>query len=186
MCGLWIHWIRKTDPHLQKELEELYVTYYQLFVKCAYDILGSVTEAEEVVQESISHFLRSRGIYRLYGLERESRIYYMKKAVRNRALSVYKKKRPWIPIEEVSSLLLIESPEEAYMEKVGIQLIQDAIMELPERERSVLLMHLHYPDMTYSQMATVLNISRKTIARRLYRAQKILARELKKRGFLLR
>ena len=185
MRGLWIHWIRKTDPDFQKELIELYRTFYNLFVKCASEIVGSVAVAEEVVQDSMSEFLWSHDIYRLYEMDRECRVYYMRRVVCNRAITEYRKKKTCIPIEEVSSLLLEESHEEIYLRKEKEEIIQDAIMALPSKERMVMMLHLNNPEMSYSHMASILDISRKTVASRLDKAQKMLVKELKKRDIIV-
>lgn len=188
MCGLWIHWIRRTDPDFQEELVELYRTYYNVFVKYISEIVESVTVAEEVVQDSLSEFLWSHDIYRLYEMNRECRVYYMKRVVYNRAITEYRKrkKKPYIPLEEVSSLFSYESPEDIYIHKEDEKAIQDAIMSLPKKERLVMMLHLNNPEMSYSHMASILNISRKTVASRLDRAQKMLMKELEKRDIIVK
>ena len=69
------------------------------------------------------------------------------------------------------------NPEEAYMDKTVDPLIQEAINSLPDEYRAVVLLNF-VEDLSYKEIATVLDVPMGTVMSRLHRARKILQRKL--------
>lgn len=70
-----------------------------------------------------------------------------------------------------------EGPEEAAIRRDESRRLRVAIKNLPQTYRIVLVLH-HYQQLSYKEIAGILNIPVKTVATRLYRAKLILKETL--------
>lgn len=77
------------------------------------------------------------------------------------------------------------SPEDEYWEREQNRVIDSAIRELSHDHRLVIVMR-HFNDMSYEQMAEILNIPAKTVKSRLYSARQNLAAILEQKGLRTR
>ncbi len=71
------------------------------------------------------------------------------------------------------------SAEARAIEQERRQLIYRTIMELPENQRQVIILY-YYQNLSYKEMAEILNVSVSSIESRLFRAKKNLAKKLEK------
>lgn len=71
-------------------------------------------------------------------------------------------------------------PEESAMDQDRRRMVQDALLSLEERHREVLVL-LEYGELSYQEIADVLEIQVGTVKSRIFRARAALAGELKKR-----
>lgn len=71
------------------------------------------------------------------------------------------------------------SPEDEALEGEKRELIREAVIGLPEKYRTVVILY-NYKNLSISEISTVLGIPLKTVQTRLYRAKKILKSKLLK------
>ena len=186
MYGFWLGWLTNTEPDCRDELEALFSELYNVFLKRATGILGSVVDAEDAIQDTMVKLFCENNLYKLYKTDHSERIRYISKAITNTALTK-RRKRACMEVELVEAeLSAVSSPEEDILRKETSREIQNAIREMPEPYRSLLRLYWHHPDLTHVQAAAYLNISRKTEARRYNRARNILKKALEQRGILIR
>ena len=107
---------------------------------------------------------------------------YLYQMVRNRSLNYLKAKKPE-PADDLCLNLFpsnLATDEQANLTDITNH-IQKAIAELPERSRSVFIMH-RYDNLKYSEIAEILNITEGTVETHMVRALKFLRKRL---AFLL-
>ncbi len=86
-----------------------------------------------------------------------------------------KKEVPNIDIDDCEFLLAEEgNPESVVLEKEQARMVRKAIMKLPLEDREIIMLK-HFRDMSYDQIAALLNIPKGTVMSRLYYARKKLA-----------
>lgn len=84
----------------------------------------------------------------------------------------------WFKKNKVSTTVVPEdlpddkntSPEERILEDESLQEVKNAMLQLPEKYRTVLNM-FYYEKMSYAEIAAQLNLNKRTIETRLYRAR---------------
>lgn len=153
----------------------LFHQYKNLVYKAAYLILGSTDEVEDVLQEvflqvhkSLSTFQPSKGAFTTW-LHRITVNYCLNRR-RKRHLSI-------LPLDEISPTSLTDhspSPEGRLGEETAVQ---QALSRLSEKLRTVVILR-YYWDLTYAEIAQILNIQVGTVKSRLYLALKTLRKNL--------
>jgi RNA polymerase sigma-70 factor, ECF subfamily len=138
----------------------------------AYRLTGSVSDAEDIVQESFFGLLRSEC---LYDPRRTSVSSYLFGAVRNQAL---KRQRHRAKAgEDAADPVDCRSPETEAMRAELDDTIAHAVMRLPENQRAVLIL-AHYERMPLAEIAEVMEIEVGAVKSRLQRARASLKEAL--------
>lgn len=148
---------RKRDDRMQISNEE-YQHFKPLLFSLGYRLLGSITEAEDVMQET---FLKA---FEINGQDVDNKKAYLCKMMTNRCLDLLKSARykreqyvgPWNP----EPLLLVETndfdPSEIVLQKEGLSIAYLRMMEhLTSTERAVLLLREIF-DFSYSEIAKII------------------------------
>lgn len=73
------------------------------------------------------------------------------------------------------------NPEEKILQEEKNTILHDAIEQLPEKYRTPLML-FHFQELTYDEIAQVLQLPSKTVATHLYRGKKILRKKLISKG----
>lgn len=84
--------------------------------------------------------------------------------------SQFDDRQPEIPVSE--------NPDTEFERKELQQLVQDAIQSLPENQRTVIILH-RYHELSYQEIAAVLDTSVSAVESRLHRAKENLKKRLK-------
>ena len=159
--------------------EEAFATLFHkhknLVYKTAYLMLGSADEAEDVLQEvflqvhkSLSTFQPSKGAFTTW-LHRITVNHCLNRR-RKRHLSI-------LPLDDISRTSLTDhspSPEGRLGEK---EVVQQALSRLSEKLRTVVILR-YYWDLSYAEVAQILNIPVGTVKSRLYLGLKTLRKKL--------
>jgi RNA polymerase sigma-70 factor, ECF subfamily len=159
---------------------ELVRRHYQGVVRVVYSMCGDASLAEDATQEA---FIRAWVNLPSFQPTAPLKSWLYRIAI-NAALDVLRKK-PEESLEENQVTMIIDqsqSPESALVEKERIALVRQAMKELPEASRSVLVLR-EYGDLSYQEIAKVLDVPIGTVMSRLNYARNRL-RELLK-GVLL-
>ncbi len=143
---------------------ELVRRHYQGMVRVVYQMCGDAALAEDATQEA---FIRAWVNLPSFQPTAPIRSWLYRIAI-NAALDVLRKK-PEISIEEEQVSMITDQnagPESALMEKERTAMIQQAMKDLPEASRSVLVLR-EYGELSYQEISKVLDIPIGTVMSRL-------------------
>lgn len=153
---------------------ELVRRHYQGVVRVVYRMCGDTALAEDATQEA---FIRAWVNLPSFQPSAPLRSWLYRIAI-NAALDVLRRK-PEESLEENQVTMIADQaagPETALIEKERVALVQQAVKNLPEAARSVLVLR-EYGDLSYQEIAKVLDIPIGTVMSRLNYARNRL-REL--------
>lgn len=155
---------------------ELVSRYYDGVIKTVYHLCGDDQMAQDAAQEA---FIRAWVKLPTFRPQAPFRNWVYRIAV-NAALDSLRKK-PMESIEDNEGMLSMAdknlSPEAAYIEKEQVDIIQCAVRVLPEAARTVLVLR-EYGDLSYEEIASVLEIPMGTVMSRLSYARSRLRESL--------
>lgn len=166
----------------REKFQCIYQQYYGLLYRVAYGILHHKEDAEEAVQETLIRIVQNLSkISDPYCPETKN---FLVIICKNVSLTLLKKRKR-VKVEELSDLLpderLETNPEEVNRVSETIQLVADAILELPERYRDCMYLEL-IQELDCWQIAQALGRKPETVRKQLQRGKKILREMLKERG----
>lgn len=160
---------------------DLISPYWQRLYRKTLSITGSPDDAEDVVQDALISAFRS-----LPNFRGESGIYtYLYRIVVNRAITHVRKRAVSgnTPVD-VSTINVqderMEIPESMVMEE-GARSLVDSLNQLQEKYRRILLMR-YFEDLSYQEIAEILQLNEGTVKSRLNKAKELLKRQLVKDG----
>jgi len=161
---------RSIDP----EFEKIYREYSELVYRTAKGILGSVEDAEDVLQVIFVRLLRSQ----LTPSARQNLKPYLYRAAVNQSLVIIKSRRRHILTEDTSRLAASTSSDEAELAESLHTRLYAAIARLSSEDAEiVILRYIH--NMTDVEIAKMLGTSRSVIAVRLFRSRARLRKLLR-------
>lgn len=153
----------------------LYQGYYLVLYRTALLILGNKEDAEDVLQDTFVSIYKNAKTLSDFEKLRP----WIFSILKNTSYTRYKKRKREFPDEFVLDKAE-ESPtyigEDAFAERSEIQ---DALMNLKEKEREVLVLY-YYNDFSIEEVARICNTFQGTVKSRLHRARKNLKKELLK------
>ena len=170
----WAEQIRNGDAEAFKHLFE---TYYVPLCEYAFSILKDEDQMEDVVQDVFSWIWKNQARWEP-GISVRA---YLYRAVHNRVITAIRKKRFEYPLDvQIQNNVKDKRHSQiAEMENQELgQAIKEAIQLLPEKRREILILYLQH-NLTYKEIATMLNISVNTVDIQLRRARKLLCQKLK-------
>ena len=134
---------------------------------------GDTASAEDVTQEVFLRLFTRIGQYR-----NESEFAtWLRRVVANVCIDEQRRRRRFLPCSEDHLAQRLQSPEQDIQRAEVARAVQAALADLnPDMRATVLLKH--FDDLSYDEIATALRCSKGTIASRLHRCHKILARKL--------
>jgi len=154
--------------------EAIVAKYSDRIYTAVFRIVGNAAEAEEIVQECFLRAWRS-----LNGFQREAGIYtWLYRIAVNAAFDQAKKsrRRRALPLEGGHDELAEQLPESTPAPSQGLEraellrTVRDGIGALPEHYRAILVLR-EYEDMSYEELAELLQIPLGTVESRLFRAR---------------
>jgi RNA polymerase sigma-70 factor (sigma-E family) len=153
-------------------VHQLYRAHALMLVRVAVLLVGDQPSAEDVVQDAFM------GLYRtLSGLrDRDRALAYLRAAVVNGSRSVLRARRRTAS-RRVSHEPPVWSAESAAIASEDRREVLAAVARLPRRSREVLAQR-YYLDLSESEIAAALGVSRGTVSSTASRALAALAREL--------
>jgi RNA polymerase sigma-70 factor (ECF subfamily) len=164
--------IRSAAAGNEGAFSQLVRAYRLQVVRTAYGILGSVTEADDVAQEAFIKAweslpdLRQRSTFRTW----------LFRITVNTAIDAVRRRRPEPPLDETMSGEY-EAPEEATIRRDIRERVQAAIRDLPPAARATLILR-EYEQLSYREIAAVLEIPIGTVMSRLSYARQLLRERL--------
>jgi RNA polymerase sigma-70 factor (ECF subfamily) len=163
----------------QQAFAELVRAHQNAVYNLAYRMLSDRTEAEDASQET---FLRAYSSIDRYDMARPFRTWLLS-ITSNHCIDRLRKRRlTWLSLDEPLPAHPALSSDEAEPEDAAIQnerdaMIQGLLAELsPEYRAAVILRYWH--DLSYDEIATMLDTTESAIKSRLFRARQVLADKL--------
>lgn len=163
--------LRKGD---RKSFEKLFLNTYESLCEYSASITKSAEDAEGVVQDIFAILWHNRSV-----LDTDVNIRaYLFRAVKNRSLDVVQ--HHGIRQKYHSQMIVLATNNSSAEECSNSHLlrrVREEVRNLPEKNRTVYLLHRR-DGLTYAEIATVLDISVKTVEARMSRALKQLRSRL--------
>ena len=141
---------------------ELFDEHHSVLFRFACRMTGSVTDAEDIVQECFLALLRPDCSY---DSRRAPLRTYLFGVVRNQCLHAWRRKTA-----VACELQATPSPERQFLRTELEQVIAHAVRQLPETQREVLLL-AHYEETPLVEIAQLLELEFTTVKSRLQRAR---------------
>ncbi|MCR4406869.1 MAG: RNA polymerase sigma factor [Anaerolineae bacterium] len=165
--------IRRCQAGDEEAFAALFHQYKNLVYKTAYLMLDSADEAEDALQEvflqvhrSLPTFEPAKGAFTTW----------LYRITVNHCLNRRRKRRLSASLERVSPALLVERP--SFQGRVeDEEAVQQALGRLSQKLRVVIVLR-YYLELSYAEIAQILNIPVGTVRSRLNLALKTLRREL--------
>ena len=168
----WVEKIRDGDA---QAFEHLFKAYCQPLINFARRFVRDVQIAENIVQDVFLKIWTNR-IKLNPSLNIKT---YLFTAVRNQTLNHLRHAK--MEKDSVADMQLIttpvKTPENGWKEKELATSIQQAINELPKKCQTIFLMN-RFDQLTYQEIADILNLSIKTVETQMGRALKFLRKRL--------
>lgn len=166
-------WINELQKGNEEYFELLFHTYYKPLCRFAVRYTGTVSLAEEMVQEVFLNIWKQRAEWNPQTSIRA----YLYQSVRNQALDHLKhhQVREKYDAEVGHELHQHEFEDEIpyWQSDRFIKLVNQQIEQLPERCRQIFKLH-RFDGLTYKEIAEVLQLSTNTVEVQMYRAMKTL------------
>ena len=136
----------------------------------AIQILGNADDAADAVQDALAQALRRSGQYRP---ERGPLKAWFLGIVRHRCIDLLRRRKPESDkVDEIAAAA--PGPEELAERAQESSRLQQAIARLPAEQRQIIVLR-DYMDLSYAEIATVLEIAPGTVMSRLHRSRVALA-----------
>jgi RNA polymerase sigma-70 factor (ECF subfamily) len=167
---------RNGDPEAFREIVD--IQYPQVYRLC-YRFLGNREDAEEICQDVFIRLHRTGSSYRQEG---KLFTFLYKVAVRlclNRIRD--RKRRNWTSLEDagpIAGSLVSDSPDNLLEQKEKELAVRKAVDQLPEAQRTALILR-RYQELSYSEIAEVMDCSEASVESMLFRARQTLRKKLK-------
>ena len=150
-------------PLDKKHFEEIFTKYYSLLCVIACDYVGDKSLAEEMVQDTFLTIWEKRDSITVTPAIK----YYLVKATQNTCLQYLRKKKiETQSIDTISAEKMIawsdDYPLGQLFEKELAEIIDQTIQSFPPQIQKVFILS-RYNEMTYSQIAAILNVSENTV-----------------------
>lgn len=163
--------ILKTEEE-RNELSDFYKKFRHRLYAIAFEHLHNEQDSEDAIQET---FLRiSNKPDKFFSYSSDERIYLVSAIVRNVSIDIFNKKVKH-PLEDISENEVYQSDtellENSLLEKVSHNELLDFINNLPELQRNVLVLTC-LSELSISETAETLKISKAAVNQRLYLARK--------------
>lgn len=153
------------------DIAQLVADYHQAVYRYAYRLTGTVADAEDLTQQAFLVAQDKLGQLREEGRARS----WLFAILRNYFL---KQRRKELPTAAADLQLNIDNiPDAGYESEIDQERLQQALAELPEKYRTVLVM-FYFEDVGYREMAEAIGVPIGTIMSRLARAKGALRARL--------
>lgn len=146
--------------------------YRQQMVRTAYGIVGSTMEADDVAQEAFIKAWASLPDFR----QQAGFVTWLYRITVNTAIDAVRRRRHEAPLDDILPGER-QAPEEVAVRREEQRRVRAAIQELPPAARAALVLR-EYEQLSYREIADVLNIPIGTVMSRLNYARQLLKEKL--------
>ena len=155
----------------------IFKSYYEQLVRFAHSKIDNIAIAEDIVQNVFISFWTKRETITI----KNALLPYLKRTVHNRCIDYFRKQQS-IQIKEEqyfkkSLSIDISNPEETLLTQENIKEIHNKIEALPPKCKIVFKLS-RFQDMSYTEIADNLDISKKTVEMHISTALRILRKNI--------
>ncbi len=173
-------WVAQTLAGDQSAFARLIERYTGLVYNQAYRMLHNAQDAEDAVQE-----IFVKAYTRLASFDPSRRfVTWLLTIASNHCIDRLRRRRqPWMTLDDVAFWLPSShaGPEHLALEHEQQALVQQALQQLPETYRLVMILR-YWHDLAYAEIAEISGLTESTIKTRLHRGRKMLAEILAQSG----
>jgi RNA polymerase sigma-70 factor (sigma-E family) len=162
--GAWLDAVPASRWDAGQAVVEMYRRHYGRLVREAALLVGDVSAAEDVVQDSFAAL--HRAWWRLR--EGEKALPYLRRSVVNRSRSVLRHRRV-VDRHPLMAVAEVPSAEEGALTLVERSLVVSALRTLPPRQREAVVLR-YYADMAEAEIAAAMGISSGAVKSHIFRA----------------
>ncbi|HEX3052607.1 MAG TPA: sigma-70 family RNA polymerase sigma factor [Aggregatilineaceae bacterium] len=172
-------WVAQTLAGDQQAFGELVHRYERDVFNLSYRMLNDRGEAEDAAQEA---FLRAYANLDRYDPERPFKTWVLSIASNHCIDRIRRRRLTWLSLEEPlpphpALTSDLPGPEEAALTNERNQVVQELLGQLPADYRMAVVLRYWY-DLSYAEIADMLNTTESAIKSRLFRARQALADQL--------
>lgn len=167
--------IRRCQAGDEEAFSALFENYKNLVYRIAYLTLGNSADAEDILQEV---FLQVHRSLANYDSTRSAFATWLNRITVNKCLNSRRRRRFFIQSLEELPDDVIGEPIISEEQCVEIELLKSALNRLSKKLRVVLILR-HFLDLSYAEIAEILNLPLGTVKSRLNLALRTLHKELK-------
>ena len=155
---------------------KLALEYERVLFNLALRMVKNREDARDLTQAVFLKVYRGIGTF-----DADRRFYsWIYRIMLNECLNFLKSHKPCEELED-DSAVTNSTPEDGFSRDEIGSIIQNALMQLTEQHRQVIVMR-HFLQLTYAEMSEVLTIPEKTIKSRLFAARRQLGDVLRRKG----
>lgn len=179
------------DDYIQNLIEQDQIAFKKLvgeyenrFLTMAYKFTNNYNDAEDLCQEIFIKVYRSLPAFK----NRSKLSTWLYKVAVNTCLDWNRRNKPnffnmiSIMDKSVKGLSSNHNTEQIIIYKERQQMVHNAVYSLKDKYKTIIILY-HFNQLSYKEIAQVLDIPMKTIETRLYRARKQIKEQLMKEGF---
>lgn len=137
-------------------------------------MLGSQSDAEDIAQET---FLRLWTQAHTWQPGKAALSTWLHRIAHNLCIDYLRRDKSGVSSEYLDDYATEESPEKSFAQKAGLEALEKAMQQLPERQRSALIL-THYQGLANREVAEIMDISVDALESVLARARRSLKTQL--------
>ena len=172
-------WIKRALAGDQAAFSHLVEAYQAPIYNLAYRMLGNPAEAEDAAQET---FVRVWTRLRTFDIERKFSSWILSIASHYCIDRLRRRRTTQVSLEDILAQQTFadphDGPERTTLRHEAQQSVRSMMEELPAQYQAVLALRYWY-DLSYAEMAEVLDTTRSAIKSRLHRARCMLAKRMR-------
>ncbi|MCZ6745867.1 MAG: sigma-70 family RNA polymerase sigma factor [Acidobacteria bacterium] len=179
--------LRQTPDEVKQEFQEVALPYADSLYNFAFRMTRNRRDAEDLVQDT---FMRAFRFFHRFETGTNIRAWLFR-ILKNTYINNYRKVQrtpdqvDWAQVEDFYDSVTPDdlrkrhkNPEELLLEKSVDGRVEEAMADLPPEYRAVVLLNF-MEDMSYKEIAEILEIPMGTVMSRLHRGRKILQQKLR-------
>lgn len=182
MLAFYLSEINKEED--KRKFEKIYLCYGKEMFVIANKILNNKENAEDAVQDAFVVIMRKLDLIDdVYARETAN---YVRVIVKNKAIRIYNRcKKREVLVDDYNFLSNLSEKfpnvERQIEEKELVDILNSMILELPDKYREVLYLY-YYNEVSYADIADVLDTTEANARQIARRARKILEEKMMERG----
>jgi RNA polymerase sigma-70 factor, ECF subfamily len=170
-------WNKRTAKTVEQDRHNLFESTVLPYLNSGYNLARWLTRSEQDAEDAVQEAsLRAWRSFDTFLAGRDARAWFLT-IVRNTCRTLHRKNRPSetdIPLEDDSEVVgTWPDPEEVLIKKAKLQLVHEALAQLPFEYREVVILR-ELEELSYKEIAKIIDIPMGTVMSRLSRARREL------------
>jgi len=160
-----------------ESFKQVYKEVFPVIMRVAYHVTYNMDASEDICQEAFIRFF-DRGL--IFPSVDEAK-YWLIRVTKNLSINYEGREKAAVDKIKKQPLPSVKTGEETVIGNETCELVRNAIQQLPEKLRAVLVLK-EYSDLNYKEIANILNITESNVKVRVHRAKQQLEKLLDQEG----